>query len=155
MRIKPKRRLSREKPAPLSIPAVPNETWSMDFMHDRLTDGCSYRLFNVIDGFIREGFAIEVDFSLPDLRVIRAFEQIIEWRGKPRVIRCDNGPEFMSYLITAWAKQRQIKFEYIQPGNPQQNVYVERYNRTMRYSWLNQYLFETIKAVQDYATRWF
>lgn len=117
-------------------------------------DGRSYRLFNVIDDFRREGLGIEVGFSLPALRVIRALEQIIEWRGQPKVIRCDNGPEFISHVTMAWAKQRRIKLEFIQPGNPQQNAYVERYNRTVRYSWLNQYLFETIKEVQDYATRW-
>ena len=154
MRIKPKRRLNRAKPEPLSTPTAPNEIWSMDFMHDQLADGRSYRLFNVIDDFRREGLEIEVGFSLPALRVIRALDQLIEWRGKPKVIRCDNGPEFISHLTTAWAKQRQIKLEYIQPGNPQQNAYVERYNRTVRYSWLNHYLFETIKEVQDYATRW-
>ena len=65
----------------------------MDFMHDQLADGRSYRLFNVIDDYNREGLGIEVDLSLPSSRVARVLDQIIEWRGKPRVIRCDNGPE--------------------------------------------------------------
>src|SRR5690606_30640368 len=67
---------------------------SSDFMHDQLTDGRSIRLFNVIDDYNREGLCIDVDFSLPALRVIRSLEQVIEWRGKPKVIRCDNGPEY-------------------------------------------------------------
>ena len=96
LRIKPKRRLVREKPEPLSVPEAINEVWSMDFMHDQLASGRRYRLFNVIDDYNREGLGIEVDFSLPAERVIRSLERIIEWRGKPTVIRCDNGPEYVS-----------------------------------------------------------
>ena len=94
-------------------------------MHDQLADGRSYRLFNVI----------EVDLSLPSSRVARAMDQIIEWRGRPRMIRCDNGPEYISELLAEWARTRGIEIAFIQPGNPQQNVYVERYNRTVRYNW--------------------
>jgi putative transposase len=126
----------------------------MDFMQDQLSDGRMFRLFNVIDDFNREGLGIEVDLSLPAIRVIRSLDQLIEWRGKPHALRCDNGPEFISHLLTEWAAQNNIKLHYIQPGNPQQNAYVERYNRTVRYSWLNQYLFDSIEEVQDFATRW-
>ena len=94
----------------------------MDFMHDRLEDGRNLRLFNVIDDFNREALGIEVDFSLPSERVIRALNQIISWRGKPQVIRCDNGPENISTTIQNWAKEWGIGFEYIQPGKPQQNA---------------------------------
>ncbi len=126
----------------------------MDFMHDQLEDGRNYRLFNVIDDYNREGLGIEVDLSLPAARVIRALEQIIEWRGQPKAIRCDNGPEYISGAVASWAKQHGIQLKYIQPGNPQQNAYIERYNRTVRYDWLSQYLFESIEEVQDFATRW-
>ena len=154
LRIKPKKRIIREKPEPLAVPEAINECWSMDFMHDSLTDGRSYRLFNVIDDFNREGLVIEADFSLPAQRVIRSLDRIIEWRGKPQSIRCDNGPEYISLALKAWAEKRGIALKYIQPGNPQQNAYVERYNRTVRYDWLNLYLFDSISAVQDFATRW-
>ena len=87
LRIKPKRRLSRSKPEPLSVPVSINQIWSMDFMHDQLSDQRSYRLFNVIDDFNREALGIEVDLSLPADHVIRALEQIIEWRGKPKALR--------------------------------------------------------------------
>ncbi len=83
LRIQPKKRLVREKPQPLLVPAAINQVWSMDFMHDQLSDGRSFRLFNVLDDFNREGLDIEVDFSLPAERVIRSLEQIIAWRGKP------------------------------------------------------------------------
>lgn len=154
LRIKPKRRLMREKPEALVVPSKMNECWSMDFMHDQLQNGRSYRLFNVIDDFNREGLGIEIDFSLPAERVIRALDQIIEWRGKPLQLRCDNGPEYVSHVLAQWADANKIKLLFIQPGNPQQNAYIERYNRTVRYDWLNQYLFGTITEVQDFATKW-
>jgi len=91
LRIKPKKRIVRERPEPLAVPEAVNESWSMDFMHDQLTDGRRFRLLNVIDDYNREGLGIEVDFSLPSPRVIRTLERIIEWRGKPKSIRCDNG----------------------------------------------------------------
>ena len=97
---------------------------------------------------------IEVDLSLPSARVIRSLEQIIEWRGKPKAIRCDNGPEYLSGALQEWAELQKIKIEYIQPGKPQQNAYVERFNRTVRYDWLSQTMFGSISEVQDAATRW-
>jgi putative transposase len=154
LRIKPRKRLVRDKPEPLNVPQAINQVWSMDFMHDQLEDGRSFRLFNVIDDFNREALGIEIDFSLPSARVIRALRQIISWRGKPSVIRCDNGPENISSTITKWAKDWGIHLEYIQPGNPQQNAYVERFNRTVRYEWLSQYHWADLDEVQLHATQW-
>ena len=154
LRIKPKKRLVRDVPEPLAVPDVPNVTWSMDFMADQLGDGRSIRTLNVIDDFNREGLAIEVDLSLPASRVVRTLERIIEWRGKPNRLRCDNGPEYISGALAAWAEKNSIQLEFIQPGNPQQNAYIERYNRTVRYDWLKHYNFESINEVQDYATKW-
>ena len=105
LRIKPKRRLVREKPEPLCQPDAANQSWSMDFMYDQLQNGRSYRLLNVIDDFNREGLAIEADFSLPTERVIRTLEQIMEWRGKPHEIRCDNGSEYVSLRLQSWARR--------------------------------------------------
>jgi putative transposase len=154
LRIKPKRRIVRDKPEPLAVPEALNQSWSMDFMHDSLQDGRPYRLFNVIDDYNREGLCIEADFSLPAERVVRALDRVIEWRGKPQAIRCDNGPEYVSTTLAAWAAKHGIALNFIQPGKPQQNAYIERYNRTVRYDWLNQYLFESIHEVQNFATRW-
>ena len=154
LRIRPKRRMVREKPEALTVPRACNEVWSMDFMHDQLADGRVIRLFNVIDDHNREALAIDVDFSLPALRVIRSLEQVIEWRGRPAVLRCDNGPEYISAELQGWAERHGIRIEYIQPGKPQQNAYVERFNRTVRYEWLAQYAFDTLAEAQDYATRW-
>ena len=145
LRIKPKKRLVRERSEPLAVPKGINEMWSMDFMHDGLRDGRSYRLLNVLDDFNREGLGIEVDISLPSERVIRTLDRIIEWRGKPTQIRCDNGPGYISSKLLAWAKKRHINIKHIQPGKPQQNAYIERYNRTVRYGWLGTCLHQLDK----------
>ena len=154
LRIKPRKRLNREKPEPLAVPDSINEVWSMDFMHDQLSDGRSFRILNVIDDYNREALGIEIDFSLPSERVIRALKQIIEWRGRPLAIRCDNGPENISGAIQNWAQQTGIAFQYIQPGKPQQNAYIERFNRTVRYEWLSQYYWKDLDEVRDHATQW-
>jgi putative transposase len=123
-------------------------------MADRLVDGRQFRLLNVLDDFNREGLGIEVDFSLPAERVVRSLNQIIEWRGKLLAIRVDDGPEYVSSTPMTWAEQQGIAMTYIQPGKPQQNAYVERYNRTVRHEWLDLYIFETIGEVQQIATEW-
>ena len=154
LRIKPKRRIKRPVPEVLKEPEHTNDIWSLDFMHDQMSDGQSYRLLNVIDDYKREGLAMEADLSLPVSRVIRTLNQILEYRLPPNTIRCDNGPEFTSHEFQNWAVQKGIRIEYIQPGKPQQNAYIERYNRTVRYGLLNQYLFNNLNDIQDYATRW-
>lgn len=121
-------------------------------MHDQLSDGRSFGLFNVLDDFNREASG-KVDLSSPATRVIRSLEQIIEWRGKPKVIRCDNGPEYIGGALLAWAERQDILREHIQPGKPQQNAYGERDNRTVRYAWLARTLFDSIGQVHK-ATRW-
>ncbi|HHX90286.1 MAG TPA: IS3 family transposase [Paracoccus sp.] len=154
LRIKPRRRIKRDRPEELAVPTAPNVAWSMDFMADRLADGRQFRLLNVLDDFNREGLGIEVDFSLPAERVVRALNQIIAWRGKPKSIRVDNGPEYISATLLNWAEKQGITLNHIQPGKPQQNAYVERYNRTVRHEWLDLYIFDTIQEVQDIATNW-
>ena len=154
LRIKPRKRLVRQVPEPLLVPNAINEVWSMDFMHDQLSDGRCFRLFNVIDDHNRESLGIEIDFSLPSERVVRALNQIIEWRGQPLIIRCDNGPENISGVIQAWAQQAGITLQYIQPGKPQQNAYIERFNRTVRYEWLSQYYWKDLDEVREFATQW-
>ncbi len=91
---------------------------------------------------------------MPAERVVRALTNIIEWRGKPARIRCDNGPEYISETLKNWTDKQGIQLDFIQPGNPQHNAYIERYNRTVRYDWLAHYLFESIEEVQAFATSW-
>jgi len=148
LRIKPRKRLQREKPETI------NQIWSMDFMDDQLGDGRNFRLFNVIDDFNREALGIEVDFSLPSERIIRGLEGIIEWRGRPDAIRCDNGPDNISGLIQAWAERSGIRMDYIQPGKPQQNAYAERFDRAVRHEWLSQYYWGNLGEVHLFAPQW-
>ena len=154
LRIKPRRRLKRAAPEPLTIPESINQVWSMDFMHDQLEDGRCFRVLNIIDDFNREALDMEIDLSLPAGRVIRTLNRIIEWRGKPSVIRCDNGPEYVSTSLQNWANENEIRIQFIQPGKPQQNALVERFNRTVRYEWLSQHYWTDLEEVRIFATQW-
>ena len=154
LRIKPRSRIKRDKPDALTVPTEINQVWSMDFMSDSLKDGRSIRTFNVIDDGNRESLAMDFGLSLPAQRVIRSLQQIIEWRGKPLALRCDNGPEFISHELIDWAIKEQITLLYIQPGKPTQNAYVERFNRTARHELLELNLFEDIEHAQLLATQW-
>jgi putative transposase len=154
VRIKPSKRLKREKPDEIVVPDAPNVMWSMGFMADRLEDSRAFRLLNVVDDFIRERLGIEVDFSLPATCVIRSLNRIIEWRGKPDTIRVDNDPEYIRSSLRQWAEDRGMALQHIQPRKPQQNAYIELYNRTFRYEWLDQYMLATIEEVPDHATEW-
>jgi putative transposase len=154
LRIKPKRRIQRDRPDELSEPVAINQVWSIDFMSDSLIDCRKFRTFNVLDDYNREGLGIEVDFSLPGERIVRALDRIIEWRGKPLAIRCDNGPENIGQAMIEWTIKNQITLLYIQPGKPTQNAYVERFNRTVRHEWLDMHAFESIEHAQLLATQW-
>ena len=101
----------------------------------------------MLDDYNGEGLGIEVGFALPAARVIRALDQIIEWRGKPKTIRSDNGSEHISAEFNAWADKRGIRLLFIQPGKPQHNAYIERFNRTVRHEWLGEHIFQSIAHV--------
>jgi len=154
IRRKAKRRLPERVKMPLSVPSAPNQMWSLDFMSDSLTDGRKFRLLNVIDDFNRESLAIEVDTSLPALRVVRVLESIIANKGKPTNLRCDNGPEFISHKLRDWCEQNQITLQYIQPGEPTQNAFIERNNGSLRRELLDAYLFTTLKEIRTMAKQW-
>jgi putative transposase len=140
-RRKGKRRLPQRIRQPLQQQALINQSWSMDFMSDSLVSGRKFRTLNVMDDCSREALAIEIDTSLSSKRVTRVLERIIEHRGKPRVIRVDNGPEYTSKDFELWAKDRQISIQYIQPGRPMQNGYIERFNGSYRRDVLDAYVF--------------
>ena len=154
IRIKPKKRLPSREPQPLVQPERANESWSVDFMSDALVTGRTFRTFNIIDDFNREALWIEVDTSLPAERVIRVFDTLATWRGYPRQIRSDNGPEFLSGKLERWAEKHGVELAYIQPGKPAQNAYIERFNRTYREEVLDLYLFEDLAEVRQITERW-
>jgi putative transposase len=149
-----KRRLPARVKTPHILPIDCNITWSMDFMHDTLINGKTYRTLNVIDDHNREALMITIDTSLGARRVTRELDRLIEWRGAPEVIRVDNGPEFTSAVFEAWARKQKIKICFIQPGKPTQNTLIERFNGTYRREVLNAYLFTDLDHVRDETQRW-
>ena len=153
LRRRAKQRLPKRIRVPLYVPALPDTVWSADFVSDALADGRRFRTFNVVDDFNREAVHIEVDTSITSPRLVRVFEALQRERGLPQVLRTDNGPEFLGEIFTSWAKQAGMAIQYIQPGKPNQNAYVERFNRTYRDELLDQYMFASLDDVRE-ATYW-
>lgn len=149
-----KKRLPSRERQPLDTPAVANAVWALDFMSDALYVGRRFRTLNVLDEGMREALAIEIDTSLPGERVVRVLERLCDWRGKPQAIRCDNGPELTSQAVVDFCQEAGIALRYIQPGKPNQNAYIERFNRTYRDEVLNCYLFENLEQVREITADW-
>lgn len=152
MRIKPRRRLPKRDPVPLAVPEAPGECWSLDFMFDTLMDGSPFRLLNIIDDFNREALHVEIDKSLPSERVVRSLDFAAEQHGYPKRLRCDNGPEFIAEPLRRWAEEHGVTLDFIKPGTPTQNAYIERFNKTFRNEILDLHLFESIEDAQLKAT---
>lgn len=148
-----KRRLPKRHRVPLYVPRRPDTVWSADFVADALYNGRRFRTFNVVDDFNREALAIEIDISITSERLVRVFRRIQAERPLPQVLRTDNGPEFLGETFTQWAKQAGMAIRYIQPGKPNQNAYIERFNRTYRDELLDQHLFASLEDVRE-ATYW-
>lgn len=149
-----KKRLPPRTPAPLRVPGRMNQSWSMDFMSDALWNGRRFRTFNVVDDFNREALCIEVDLNLPAARVVRSLERIAAWRGYPAKVRMDNGPEFIAVGLAEWAEQHEVVLEFIEPGKPMQNGFIERFNRSYREGVLDMYVFKTLEEVREQTEAW-
>lgn len=131
-----------------------NQTWSMDFVSDKLTNGSAFRILNIIDDYSRESLRIDIDTSMPSRRVIQALEAIAFERGYPAQIRMDNGPEFISTALACWSEKHQVTLLHIQPGKPTQNAYVERNNGSMRQEVLDAYMFGSITQARQLIYQW-
>ncbi len=123
-------------------------------MHDALVSGRRFRTFNVVDDFNREALAIEIDLNIPAQRVVRVLDRIVTTRGYPLKLRMDNWPEFISLTLAQWAEEHDVQLEFIQPGKPTQNAFIERFNRTYRTEILDFYLFRTLNEVREITDRW-
>jgi len=152
------RRMKRKRlcrvPQPMTSVDRANQEWSMDFVADGLETGRAIRALTVIDSHTRESPAIEVDSSLTSRRVTRVLDRIIEQRGKPQAVRCDNGPEFTSRHMLAWCEEREIALIHIQPGRPMQNGRVESFNGKFRSECLNANSFATLQDAREKIERW-
>jgi putative transposase len=149
-----RRRLPQRPLEALQQPTGMNYKWSMDFMHDTLANGRKIRILNIIDDYNREALAMEVDYSLSSHSLCRIMKRLIEERGKPAEVRCDNGPEFTSGNFTDFAARENVQIKYIQPGKPTQNAYIERFNRSYREDILDAYLFFSLQEVQTLTEHW-
>ena len=143
-----KRRLPKRERQSMTVVERINAQWALDFMHDALYCGRAFRTLNVLDEADRGALGIDLATSISALRVTRFLDQLIEIYGKPAAIRCDNGPELTSGVFTEWCKSRDIDIHFIQPGKPDQNAFIERFNRTYRQEVLDAYLFDSITEVQ-------
>lgn len=154
LRRKGKKRLPTRHPEPLVVPCFANQTWSADFMSDALFCGRRFRTFNVLDDFNREALAIEIDLNIPAQRVIRVLDRIALTRGYPNKLRLDNGPEFISIALASWAEAHGVELEFIQPGKPTQNSFIERFNRTYRTEVLDRFIFNSLSEVKEITESW-
>ena len=139
---------------PMPTPQRMNQRWSMDFVHDMLQNGRRIRMLNVVDDCTRECLAIETDTSLPGARVIAVLERLSELRGLPRAIVTDNGPEFAGRALDQWAHERGLKIDYIRPGKPVDNAFVESFNGRFRDECLNESWFESLDEARDAIEAW-
>ena len=148
------RRVPRRIRQPLTAPPVLNQTWALDFMTETLYDGRRVRLLTIIDEGNREGLEIPMGLSLPSRRVTRALDELVVVHGCPSAIRVDNGPEFTAQSFVDWCTAHGVAIHYIQPGKPDQNAYIERFNRTYRTEVLNAHLFESVAELRALTDTW-
>ncbi|WHO75878.1 IS3 family transposase [Rhizobium sp. BT03] len=140
--------------APMLVPMVANDRWSLDFVSDQFTDGRRLRILTVVDDCTRECLALVADTSLSGLRVARELDRIIEERGKPRMIVSDNGSEFTSNAILQWADRTKVDWHYIAPGKPIQNAFIESFNGRLRDELLNETLFSSLAHARSALSNW-
>lgn len=152
--VKPSKRVRCVKSNPLVIPMSPNKSWHVDFMSDVLVDGRKIRTFNGIDAFNRSCLGIEIDFSMPSVKVTQILDRWIEKYGKPEAIRSDNGPEFISKHFKKWLRNKAIQWEEIRPGHPEENGLIERFNGTYRREILDTNVFYHLDHCRHITQEW-
>jgi putative transposase len=139
---------------PSQGPEQPNRRWSMDFMSDTIAKGRKFRALTVLDDCTRESLAIEVDHSLPGARVVRVLERLRETRGLPAALLMDNGPEFRGGAMADWAQENGVELQFIEPGAPWQNGFIESFNGRFRDECLNEYWFTSLADARHAIEDW-
>jgi len=154
LRTKRRKKLPSVMRSPLPVPTAPNEQWAMDFVHDSLVNGRKFKCLSVLDIFSRESLFIYVGTSIPSRVVVDILDRLLETRGVPKSIITDNGPEFTSKAIHAWAAQRHAEIIHINPGRPMENAFVESFQGKLRDECLNLQWFQTLADARDKIERW-
>ena len=140
--------------APAPVPALPNQRWSLDFVHDQMANGRRFRVLNVVDDVTRECLAAVPDTSISGKRVVRELTELIARRGKPSTIVSDNGTELTSNAVLEWCGAARIEWHYTTPGKPTQNAFVESFNGRMRDELLNETLFTSLAHAREKIAAW-
>ena len=154
VRRRQRKRLKAAARTPRLLPTQANQVWTMDFTHDQLASGRKFRTLNLMDGYTRESPRIEVDTSLPGLRVARVLEEVAGERGYPQAIQVDNGPEFLSRVVDQWAFEHGVELHFIEPGKPTQNAFSESFNGKFRDECLNENWFLTLQEARQKIEMW-
>ena len=154
MRIRRRKKRASHSRIELSRPERSNQIWTMDFMHDTLHNGRKIRILNIVDAYTRECPRIEVNTSIGGHRVVEILSQIIMFRGKPEGIIIDNGPEFISNALDAWAYKECITLHFIRPGKPVDNAFIESFNGRLRDECLNENWFTSIEQARWIIEKW-
>ena len=154
LRMKRRKKLPSVARSPLPVPTAPNEQWAMDFVHDSIVTGRTFRCLSILDLFSRESLFIYAGTSISSRVAVDLLDRLCETRGVPTSIIADNGPEFTSKAIHAWADSRQIEIIHINPGRPMENAFVESFQGRLRDECLNLQWFQTLADARDKIERW-
>lgn len=154
LRIRRKKKFAAVVRVPLPPAKRPNERWAMDFIQDSLWSGRRFRTLSVVDTYTRECMTVEADTSLPGLRTVRILERLVYLHGLPDSIRVDNGPEFISKVLDEWAYRNGVKLDFIRPGKPVENAYVESFHGRFRDECLNENYFSDIHEAKGKIEEW-
>lgn len=154
LRIRKRHRRASSLRLPLTEAERPNQRWAMDFMQDALWSGRKIKILTIVDTFSKKGLAVEVDFSIPGERVTRVLDWLVTLHGKPESITIDNGPEFAGFALDAWAYRNGVKLDFIAPGKPQQNAFIESFNGRLRHECLNQHYFICLDEARQIIANW-
>jgi len=154
LRVKKRKKLKALSRIALPRAVRPDQQWSMDFIHDRLWEGRKFRSLSIVDTFTHECLALEVDTSLGGERVKRVLERLVSGRGLPEAITVDNGPEFISQVVDEWAYRRGVKLDFIRPGKPTDNPFVESFHDKFRDECLDDHYFSTLFEARAIIEEW-
>ena len=149
-----RKRIGLVERKPLPKPTSVNQSWSMDFVADTLCDGRKIRCLTIVDDCSRESPAIEVDTSIPGRRVVAVLERLADLRGLPLSITVDHGPEFESQVLDEWAYRHRVRLNFIRPGKPVENAYIESFNGRFRDECLNEHWFVTLAHARQVIENW-